>query len=68
MSALYLTLADLVLLLHFAVVLFNVFGVGSTILGVMGSTPLAKRYGKRNVFIVGLALTVLFTAADVLGA
>jgi sugar (glycoside-pentoside-hexuronide) transporter len=45
--------------------LFNVFGVGSTILGVMGSTPLAKRYGKRNVFIVGLALTVVFTAAFV---
>jgi glycoside/pentoside/hexuronide:cation symporter, GPH family len=45
--------------------LFNVFGVGSTILGVMGSTPLAKRYGKRNVFIVGLSLTVLFTAAFV---
>jgi sugar (glycoside-pentoside-hexuronide) transporter len=45
--------------------LFNVFGVGSTILGVMGSTPLAKRYGKRNVFIVGLALTVGFTAAFV---
>jgi sugar (glycoside-pentoside-hexuronide) transporter len=45
--------------------LFNVFGVGSTILGVIGSTPLAKRYGKRNVFIVGLSLTVLFTAAFV---
>ncbi len=45
--------------------LFNVFGVGSTILGVMGSTPLAKRYGKRNVFIVGLSLTVLFTAVFV---
>jgi sugar (glycoside-pentoside-hexuronide) transporter len=45
--------------------LFNVFGVGSTILGVLGSTPLAKRYGKRNVFIVGLSLTVVFTAAFV---
>ena len=45
--------------------LFNVFGVGSTILGVIGSTPLAKRYGKRNVFIVGLSLTVLFTAVFV---
>ena len=45
--------------------IFNVFGVGSTILGVIGSTPLAKRYGKRNVFIVGLSLTVLFTAAFV---
>jgi glycoside/pentoside/hexuronide:cation symporter, GPH family len=45
--------------------IFNVFGVGSTILGVVGSTPLAKRYGKRNVFIVGLSLTVVFTAAFV---
>jgi glycoside/pentoside/hexuronide:cation symporter, GPH family len=42
--------------------LFNAFGLGATILGVVGSTPLAKRFGKRNVFIVGLAFTVLFTA------
>ena len=42
--------------------LFNVCGLGATILGVMGSTPLAKRFGKRNVFIVGLSATVVFTA------
>ena len=45
--------------------LFNVFGLGATIIGVIGSTPLAKRYGKRDVFIAGLALTVVFTAAFV---
>ena len=46
--------------------IFNVFGTGSTIVGVVASTPLAKRFGKRDVFIVGLALTVVFTAAFVL--
>jgi sugar (glycoside-pentoside-hexuronide) transporter len=44
---------------------FNVLGTGSTILGVFGSKSLALRYGKRNLFIGGLALTVLFTAAFV---
>ena len=33
--------------------LFNVFGTGSTIVGVVASTPLATRFGKRDVFIVG---------------
>lgn len=42
--------------------LFNVCGLGATIVGVVLSTPLAQRYGKRNVFIVGLSLTVVFTA------
>jgi Na+/melibiose symporter-like transporter len=42
--------------------LFNVCGLGVTILGVIVSTPLARRYGKRDVFIVGLSFTVLFTA------
>ena len=46
--------------------LFNVCGLGATIVGVIASTPLAKRYGKRDVFIAGLTLTVLFTAAFVL--
>ena len=46
--------------------IFNVFGTGSTIVGVVASTPLAKRFGKRDVFIVGLVLTVVFTAAFVL--
>jgi sugar (glycoside-pentoside-hexuronide) transporter len=41
---------------------FNVCGLGSTIVGVVLSTPLAKRFGKRDVFIVGLALTVVITA------
>ena len=45
--------------------LFNVCGLGATIIGVILSTPLAKRYGKRDVFIGGLAFTVLFTAAFV---
>ena len=43
--------------------IFNVCGLGATIVGVIGSTSLAKRYGKRDVFIVGLILTVVFTAA-----
>ena len=42
--------------------LFNAFGLGATILGVIGSTPLAKRFGKRNLFAVGLVFTVAFTA------
>ena len=44
---------------------FNVCGLGATILGIVLSTGLAKKYGKRNVFIVGLALTIVFTAAFV---
>src|SRR4029450_8207604 len=46
--------------------IFNVCGTGSTIVGVIASTPLAKRFGKRDVFIAGLALTVVCTAAFVL--
>lgn len=42
---------------------FNVAGTTATILGVVGSKPLALRYGKRNLFIYGLVLTVVFTAA-----
>jgi GPH family glycoside/pentoside/hexuronide:cation symporter len=42
--------------------IFNVFGTSATIVGVLCSKPLAVRYGKRDVFIGGLALTVLFTA------
>jgi len=42
---------------------FNVCGLAATIIGVVGSTPLAKRFGKRDVFIVGLAGTIVFTAA-----
>lgn len=43
--------------------LFNVLGTGATIVGVLLSKPLALRYGKRMLFIAGLAGTVLFTAA-----
>jgi len=46
--------------------LFNVFGLGATIVGVIASTPLATKYGKRDVFIGGMVFTVLFTAAFVL--
>jgi glycoside/pentoside/hexuronide:cation symporter, GPH family len=42
--------------------IFNVCGLGATILGVVFSTPLAKRFGKRDVFIAGLSATVVFTA------
>lgn len=43
--------------------LFNVLGTGTTLVGVVLSKPLALRYGKRALFIAGLAGTVLFTAA-----
>ena len=46
--------------------IFNVCGLGATIIGVIGSTSLAKRFGKRDVFIAGLAATVIFTAMFVL--
>lgn len=45
--------------------IFNVAGTGSTIVGVLLSKPLSLKYGKRNLFIGGLAMTVLFTAAFV---
>ena len=41
--------------------LFNVLGTGSTIIGVVLSKPLAMRWGKRNLFVGGLAFTTLFT-------
>lgn len=42
---------------------FNMSGQLVTILGVLTlSQPLARRFGKRNVFIVCLTLTALFTA------
>ena len=45
--------------------IFNVFGLAATIIGVLFSAPLAKRFGKRDVFVAGLLLTVVFTAAFV---
>ncbi len=46
--------------------IFNVAGTGSTIVGVLLSKPLALRFGKRNLFIAGLAATVLFTGLFVM--
>jgi GPH family glycoside/pentoside/hexuronide:cation symporter len=40
---------------------FNVLGTTSTIVGIFFSKGLALRFGKRNVFIGGLAGTALFT-------
>ena len=45
--------------------LFNVFGTGATIVGVLLSKPVAERIGKRRLFVLGLLGTVLFTAAFV---
>ena len=42
--------------------LFNVLGTSSTIAGIFFSKGLAMRFGKRNVFVGGLAGTTLFTA------
>ncbi len=42
--------------------LFNVFGTAATIAGILFSKGLAMKFGKRNVFIGGLAGTTLFTA------
>jgi GPH family glycoside/pentoside/hexuronide:cation symporter len=45
---------------------FNVLGTISTIVAIFFSKSLATRYGKRNVFIAGLAGTIAFTALFVL--
>jgi Na+/melibiose symporter-like transporter len=42
---------------------FNVLGTIATIVAIFFSKALAVRFGKRNVFVAGLAGTVLFTAA-----
>jgi GPH family glycoside/pentoside/hexuronide:cation symporter len=42
--------------------LFNMSGQVVTIVGVLLSTFLATRYGKKLVYLVGLVLTTLFTA------
>ena len=42
--------------------LFNVLGTTATIIGIFFSKRLSLRFGKRNVFIGGLAATALFTA------
>ncbi|HEX5870128.1 MAG TPA: MFS transporter [Longimicrobium sp.] len=43
--------------------MFNVLGTSATILGVILSKPLSLRFGKRDLFIAGLAGTTVFTAA-----
>jgi glycoside/pentoside/hexuronide:cation symporter, GPH family len=45
---------------------FNVIGTGATIIGVVLSKPVAERIGKRRLFVLGLAGTVVFTAAFIL--
>ena len=45
---------------------FNVCGLGATIIGVMLSSKQSTRYGKRAVFTAGLAGTIVFTAAFIL--
>lgn len=42
--------------------LFNIFGLGSTMIGILFSKPLAMRFGKRNVFMVGLSVTAVLMA------
>jgi Na+/melibiose symporter-like transporter len=42
--------------------LFNVLGTTSTIIGIFFSKGMAMRFGKRNVFIVGLFGTAVFTS------
>jgi Na+/melibiose symporter-like transporter len=42
---------------------FNVLGTLATIVAIFFSKALAVRFGKRNVFMVGLAATALLTAA-----
>jgi glycoside/pentoside/hexuronide:cation symporter, GPH family len=54
--------------------LFNMAGMVMNIIGVMLSTMLAKRFGKKAVFTIGLFFTAVFTAlfivlpADAIGA
>jgi glycoside/pentoside/hexuronide:cation symporter, GPH family len=40
--------------------LYGTCGLVTTIVGILFSKSLATRFGKRNVFIVGLSLTVIF--------
>jgi Na+/melibiose symporter-like transporter len=50
-------------LVSIAFSVFNVLGTVATIVAIFFSKGLAVRYGKRNVFLAGLAGTVAFTAA-----
>ena len=42
---------------------FNVCGLASTIVGILVSTPLSMRYGKRDLFMVSLFATAVFMSA-----
>jgi len=57
------TAADEAGIVRIAFSAFNVFGTVATILGIFFSKRLALRFGKRNVFLSGLAGTAVFTAA-----
>ncbi len=46
--------------------LFNMSGQLVTIFGVLSSTALSMRFGKKKVFLVGLSLTTIFTALFVI--
>jgi len=54
--------ADEAGVVSFAFSAFNVLGTLATIIAIFFSKALATKYGKRNVFIVGLGGTIVFTA------
>jgi Na+/melibiose symporter-like transporter len=45
--------------------LFNMLGMGVTLVGILFSKPLAIRFGKRNTFLVCLFLTAVFASVYV---
>ena len=45
--------------------LFNMLGMGVTLIGILFSKPLAIRFGKRNTFLVCLLLTAVFASVYV---
>jgi len=63
MSALYLALADLLLLLHFAVVLFNVFGIVAIPLGGWLGWSFVRVFWWRALHLATLAVVALQAAA-----
>ena len=58
-----ITAADDAGIVSWAFSLFNVLGTTATIIAIFFSKRLAVRFGKRNVFVAGLAGTVIFSAA-----
>ena len=62
MSALYLALADLVLLLHFAVVLFNLFGIVVIPLGAWRGWRFVRTFWWRALHLGTLAVVALQAA------